>query len=99
MSVKSKHEIIENAVAGGVIGAALGALITGKSEYTLASAIVGAAIGASVKAQKEANKLNIPVLYEEDGIIYKYLPNGEREMVKEIESIQNNNVPPTFTLE
>ncbi|RLD52007.1 MAG: hypothetical protein DRJ05_17840 [Bacteroidetes bacterium] len=98
MSGKSKHEIIENAVAGGVIGAALGAVITGKSEYTHASAIVGAAIGASLKAQKEANDLKVPVLYEEDGIIYKYFPNGERELVKEIEPIQKSIIPPTFTL-
>lgn len=96
--MSNKHEIIEAAIAGGLIGAALGALLTGKGKYTIASALAGAAIGASIKAHKEAEKLDMPVLYEEEGSIYRIHPNGERKMVKKLKRHQVN-VPSTFSLE
>lgn len=95
---KNKYEIIEGALAGGIIGVALGSLLTGKSRGALASFIVGAAIGASLKALKEAKKTNIPVLYEEDGVIYKLHPNGKRKFVKNLEQ-QKVEIPLNFTLE
>ena len=94
----NKNEIIENALAGGVIGAALGALLTGKSKGALASAIVGAAIGASIKALREARKTNIPVLYEDNRVIYRLYPNGDREFVKNLEK-QEIEIPQKFSLE
>lgn len=98
MAAKNKQDIIEGAIAGGLIGAALGALLTGKGKTTLIAALAGAAIGASIKAQKEAKKLEVPILYEEDGIIYRVFPNGEREIVKELEKIESN-IPQKFSLE
>jgi len=98
MAAKKKQEIIEGAIAGGVMGAALGSLLTGKGKTTLISAITGAAIGASIKALKEAKKLEVPVLYEEDGTIYRVFSNGDREVVKELKKT-DTNIPQTFLLE
>ncbi len=95
---KSNQEIIENAIAGGLLGAALGALLTGKNKTTIAAAIVGAAIGASLQAIEKAKKLKTPVLYEEDGFIIKVYPNGKKEIVKKVERLKID-VPTSFTIE
>ncbi len=95
---KNRNKIIERAIEGGLFGAALGALLTGKSKGTIASALVGAAIGASIKALEEAKELDVPVLYEEDGVIYKIYPNGKSEIVKKSKK-QRNNIPLTFFLD
>ncbi|MEX1003120.1 MAG: hypothetical protein WDZ35_13465 [Crocinitomicaceae bacterium] len=100
MDNRSKHEIIERAIAAGIVGAALGALLTGKSKGALAAGIVGAAIGASIKAQKEAKQFELSYLYEENGKIYRAFPDGSREFVKRISrSGRELNIPSTFTLE
>lgn len=78
---KNKTEIIESALKGGLVGAALGALLTGKKEDSITAAIVGAAIGASVKALEEARENKLPVMFEEDGVLYELHPNGRRTTV------------------
>jgi|GEM_PF-1381395 len=98
MTAKKKQEIIDGAIAGGIIGAALGALLTGKGKSTLISALTGVAIGASIKAQKEAKKLDVPVMYEEEGIIYKVYPDGTKELVKEIDK-STTTIPQSFSIE
>ena len=92
------NDILKKAIAGGLIGAALGALFTGKSKDTLTSLIAGAAIGASLEALKKAKNTDIPVLYEDDGSIYKLHPNGQREFIKETEQ-EEINIPETFSLD
>lgn len=92
MSDLNKDEIIKNAIAGGTIGAALGALLTGRSDRSVLAAIVGAAIGASLTAQREAKKIDASVLYEIDGSIYRVYPDGTKEFVKEIPQA-NKNIP------
>lgn len=91
-------KIVEGALAGGLVGAALGALLTGKGEGTMISAIVGAAIGASIKAGEEAQKMNLPVLYEENGKIYKVFPDGKKELIRELAKVKTR-IPKTFILE
>lgn len=98
MTAKKKQEIINSAIAGGIIGAALGALLTGKGKSTIVSALAGAAIGASIKAIKEAEKLDMPVMYEEDGTIYRVYPDGTKELVKEIDRT-NVTIPQNFSIE
>lgn len=92
------NDIIENAIAGGVIGAALGALFTGKSKGAFASLIAGAAIGASIKALEKAKHTDVPILYEENGSIFKRYPDGRNEFVKDIEQ-QDVNIPENFSLD
>ena len=79
---KNTDEIIESALAGGIIGAALGALLTGRSKDTLASALLGAAIGASVKALSEAKENQLPVLFEENGTLFQLNPDGSTKLIK-----------------
>lgn len=95
---KNRRELVESALAGGLIGAALGALLTGKSKGAIVSALVGAAIGASLKAIDEATEINMPVLYEEEGVIYKIYPDGSKEMVKKINRY-NTKIPLSFSIE
>lgn len=99
MSENTK-KIIEAAIEGGIFGAALGAMITGKRKNTFISAIVGAAISASIKAAEEARKTNIPVLYVVDDKIYRYHPDGKIEYVKDVErETEDINIPKTFEIE
>jgi len=98
MSEKNKDEIIEGALAGGIIGAALGAFLTGKGRNTIVSALVGAAIGASVKARKEAQSLNVPIMYEEEGEVYLIHPDGRKEYIKTKET-RKGSIPRKFSLD
>jgi outer membrane lipoprotein SlyB len=84
MPDQNRDDIIKDAIAGGLIGAALGAMLTGKSDRSVLAAIVGAAIGASLSAQSEVKKLDTSVLYEINGIIYRVHPDGSKEFVKRI---------------
>lgn len=96
--MSEKEEFILAAIAGGLVGAALGAVLTGKGKHTVISALAGAAIGASLVALKEAKEIDIPVLYEEDGVIYRDFPNGRREVVRQLTKVESN-IPQTFSLE
>ncbi len=92
-----KHDIIERALAGGLIGSALGALLTGKSRTALVSAIVGAAVGASINALNRAREHNLAVMYEEKGILYKQNPDGSRKRIRAIQK-SNTVIPPSFSI-
>lgn len=95
---KNKHEIIEKALAGGLIGAALGALLTKRSQGAVSAALVGAAIGASLAAMKEAREKQLAFVYEEDGALYREYPDGTREYIRDIEK-SDTKVPSTFSLD
>lgn len=97
-NTKNKDERIENAIAGGLVGAALGALLTNKGEGTIVAGLVGAAIGASVSAINEAKYISTPVMYEENGKLYKQYANGKKEFVKSL-SKHNQKIPPTFSID
>jgi hypothetical protein len=94
---KSKDEIIERALAGGLVGTALGALLTGKSEDTITAALVGAAIGASVKALKEAKEYNMPVMIEENGILFQLNPDGSKIQIRKLR-ISTKRIPQVFSI-
>lgn len=98
MDNESKHEIIEGAIAAGLVGAALGALLTGKSKGAIAAGIAGAAIGASIKATRRAERLQLSYLYEENGIIYRANPDGTRSEVKRL-TRNEIDIPVKFTIE
>ncbi len=97
-SKDKSDQVVEGAIAGGLVGAVLGAFLTGKGEGTMISAIVGAAIGASIKAGEEAKNLDLPVLYEENGNIYKVYPDGRKELVRQLVKVRTR-IPKRFTLE
>src|SRR5690606_23805023 len=84
--MKNDEEIIESLIAGGFLGAALGALLSkNKEEGATLGALAGAAILATFKASEQAKKSNVPVLYEEDGCLYEEHPGGTKKFVKELE--------------
>lgn len=99
MPQQNKDEIIKDAIAGGLLGAALGALLTGKSDRSVLAAIVGAAIGASLSAQREAKALNTPVLYEIEGSIYRVYPDGHKELIKRLPNSKKNKQITDFRLD
>ncbi|MCX6350709.1 MAG: glycine zipper 2TM domain-containing protein [Bacteroidetes bacterium] len=94
---KTRNQIIEDALAGGLFGAALGALLTNKRNNTLAAVLLGAAIGASVKVLQEAKEYNLSVMIEEDGILYTMHPNGSKEQVMKLKK-SGKVIPKSFTI-
>lgn len=82
MSEKDE-KIFELLVAGGLIGAALGALIAkSKRSGATIGAIAGAAILATFKANEQAKKYKLPVFIEEDGKLFEVQPDGEKKFIK-----------------
>lgn len=94
---KNSDEIIEGALGGGLIGADLGAMLLGKSKDTLAAALLGAAIGASVNAGKEAAAMNIPVMIEEEGVLYYVYANGSKKRIRRVRN-SNSKLPSRFNI-
>lgn len=91
-------EILESLIAGGIIGAALGALLSGnKSKETILGALAGSAILATFKAFEQAKKTEVPVCVEEDGIIYEIQPGGEKKIIKKIDK-PSGEIPEKFKL-
>jgi hypothetical protein len=94
---KNKDEIIEGALSSGLIGASLGALLTGKSKDSLVAALLGAAIGASVSALDEAKENNLHVLIEENGFLYELSPDGKKKQIKKLKR-SNKSIPLRFQI-
>lgn len=85
--MKSDEEIIKSLIAGGIIGAGLGALIfqKNKDEGAILGALAGAAILATYKANEAARKMQLPMYIEEDNILYEIKADGSKHFVKNIE--------------
>jgi Glycine zipper len=84
--MKSDEEIIESLVAGGLIGAALGALISkSKGEGAALGALIGAAILGTYKANEKAKETHIPMVMEENGNLYQINADGSKQFIKVIE--------------
>lgn len=96
--MKNDDEILANLIAGGLIGVALGALLSeNDAERTTIGAIAGAAILATYKANEQAQKTNVPVLVEQNGKLYEIQPGGNKRFVKDLEK-PKNKVPQYFKL-
>jgi len=79
-------QIIETLITGGIIGAALGALISkNKEDGASIGAIAGAALLATFKANKKAMQTNLPMYIEEDGYLCQILPDGTKTIIRKIE--------------
>lgn len=78
-------DILESLIAGGLIGAGLGAWLSkDKEDGAIIGAILGAAFSATLSANKEAQKTNQPVLVAEQGKLYRVLPNGDKQFIKNL---------------
>jgi hypothetical protein len=79
------EKTIENLLAAGIIGAALGALLLkNKAQGATLGALAGAAILASSRAYENAHKTNVPVMVEEDNVLYNVYPDGTKKKVKKL---------------
>lgn len=89
---------MDSLIAGGLIGAALGAFLSkDKEEGALAGALLGAAIAATAQASEAAKNSKVPFLLEEQGKLYEVQPSGEKRFVKNI-SKPSRQLPDTFKL-
>lgn len=98
MSRKDK-DIFESLIVGGILGASLGALISksNRGESTVLGALAGAAILASVKANEDAKRTNIPLILEEDNVLYEVFPDGSKKIIKHL-PVSRKRLPAKFTL-
>lgn len=95
----SDENIFKSLVKGGIIGAALGAIISKDTEEgALIGGIAGAAILATYQASQETQANNLSVMVEEDGAIFEKFPNGEKKLIKKIQK-QNIKVRKKFKLQ
>lgn len=84
--MNNDKEIIEALLAGGVIGAALGAiLLKNKEEGAVLGALAGAALIATFKANEKAMQTNVPMYVEEDGNLYVVQKGGQKRFIRKIE--------------
>lgn len=83
--MKSEKEIVDSLISGGIIGSALGALITNRKEDGILGAIAGAALFAAFKANEKAKELHFPLVTLENSTIYELGADGEKKVVKHIE--------------
>lgn len=91
-------EIVESLIAGGIIGAALGALLSKNKETGVTlGALAGAAILATFKANAAAKKTKIPMFIKENSALYELKADGTKHFVKTLEK-PNIKLPQTFKL-
>jgi len=100
MTEKDK-EVLGSLIAGGFIGATLGALISDdKSKGTGAGlgALAGAALFATLQANENAKKTKVPMVFEENNALYEIRPDGTKVKIKELPE-QTKGIPAKFTIE
>jgi hypothetical protein len=80
--MSQEDDIIKSLIAGGIIGAGLGALLTGDKRGTTLGAIAGAALLATLKASQEAESRHFPMYVVENDALYEVQPDGSRVLVR-----------------
>lgn len=96
--MKEEKTTIESLMKGGLIGAALGALLSkDKEDGAIIGALLGAAISATSKANEEAKKANIPLFMEENGKLYEISSSGQMRFVRKIDK-KVSGLPEKFQL-
>ncbi len=89
---------IEKLIAGGILGAGIGAILSkDKEEGAVIGALLGAAIAATSKASDAAKKTNIPQLIKEGGNLYEITVSGKKRFIKEIKTT-NKQLPEQYIL-
>ena len=84
--MKNDEAILQSLIAGGLIGAALGALVSkNKEDGAPLGALAGAAILATFKANEQAMQTNLPMYVEEDGNLYEVQNGGIKKFIRKIE--------------
>jgi uncharacterized membrane protein (UPF0136 family) len=83
----SDTDILESLVAGGIVGAALGALLSNKNkvEGVALGTIASAALLATYKANLAAKNAHVPLYFEEEGCLYEMQTTGVKRLIRKIE--------------
>jgi hypothetical protein len=83
----SDKDILESLVADGIVGAALGTLLSDKNkeEGIVLGTIAGAALLATYKANQAAKKAHVSLYFEEEGCLYEMQTTGVKRLVRKIE--------------
>lgn len=77
---------IKSLIAGGLIGAALGALLSkDKEDGSIIGALLGAAFSATLAANEDAKKTSVPVYVEDNGKLYAIKPGGEKLFIRDLQ--------------
>jgi hypothetical protein len=63
-----------------------------------AAALAVAVIAVLFKAFESAKKTGIPVMIEENGVLYEIAPDGQKHFIRRLPSRPNVNIPQKFTL-
>jgi hypothetical protein len=96
--MKSDDEIIQSLIAGGVIGATLGALISkNKSEGATLGALAGVVILGMFKANEKQTTTYVPMYIEENENLYQIQPDGTKTFIRTLEKA-SVKVPKQFKL-
>ena len=96
--MKKDDEIFESLIAGGLIGAGLGALgAKEKGDGATLGALAGAVLLATFKTNKQAQETNLPMIIEENGNIYEVTSNCNKRYIKTLEKSFVNG-PKNFKL-
>ena len=96
---KQDPKQIESLIAGGVIGAALGALISNnKGQGVILGSIAGAAIVASMEAYEKAKKTGLSMFMEENDTLYEIRSNGSKKKIKDL-PVANTRLRKRFDLD
>lgn len=77
-------QVFESLIAGGLIGAALGALLSSKKDGPVIGAIAGAAIMATFNASEQAKDMNVPLHAVENGKLYEIMSDGTKRYIRDI---------------
>lgn len=96
--MSAENKTIESLITGGLLGAAIGAILSrNKEEGAIAGAIVGAAVASTMRANEEARKTNIKIQQVENGNLYEIEPGGSKRLVKKLEK-NSVNLPDHYKL-
>lgn len=82
---ENDQKIIQSLIAGGLIGASLGALIADDTDEGVSvGALAGAVILATFNANEMAQKTNLPVYIVENGKLFEIKSGGIKRYIKDI---------------
>lgn len=95
--MRKDAEILDSLVAGGLVGAALGALVKNDKTVVTLSAIAGAALLASFHASERAKESDVPIVFEENGVLYE-VRNGEKKTIKVLPKKNSKKIQKEFNL-
>ncbi|MCW3090016.1 MAG: hypothetical protein JWP81_1085 [Ferruginibacter sp.] len=82
--MKNDNDLVEAAIIGGLVGAALEALITKGNKNSGLGILAGAVIAASLKANEAALKTKIPLVLKMDNHLYQVNADGTKKLIRKL---------------